>query len=1078
MKIYRTGWRILVVFLCAMTMLVVMPAGQAQTTTGSIYGTITDSTGAVIPNASVVVTNVDTRESHMTQSNISGNYTFPVLDPGNYNVSAKIAGFQSVMQSGIVLSANQNVHVMFTMQTGSISQSVTVRAGTTMVDTRESQLGQTVDQRHIQDLPLNGRNAYDLVQLVPGVTNYAAGATIGDNIGTTFSTNGQRVQFNSYYLDGAYDTSMERGGGNLIPNPDALQEFRLLTSNFDAEFGRYPGGVVNIITQSGTNSFHGLLYEYLRNDALNAKNAFSTSGVTPLKQNQFGANFGGPIFRDKAFFFLSYQGLRIHTPYTIFQGSLTTLTPLESMGNFSASSKKPTKLPAGTNCGTTAAPVICHAALDSVAQNALKTVPLEDPVTLKSPQQEANANTNANQGLARIDYQLTDSHKLSGTYFDSQGSVPNPSAGGNQILDYSGDLSSDTQTNAVLSDTWTVSPNALNQFRVFYTLNKLVNSNLFSNNTLTDLGSNMAEGSPNALVTQPQFAITGYWTMGTGGSGPTTVAQLSYGIADTFNWILGRHALKMGGGFIFNRYQETASYLASTKSTYSGIFTGNALADFELGMSSSLTQNPGSFHRVHEIDPSLFIQDDWKATGRLTLNLGLRWEVYPPFSGQNNTGTFVPGVQSTRFPTAPLGVLSAGDPGVPDGTLHTSYLKFAPRVGFAYDVFGNGKTALRGGYGFFYAASQETFIGNLEQEPFFLTVTLTSTPNLVNPYGVGADPFPFVPNLQNPKFVPGASLAGLPPNCSKVPYAQEFNLALEQQYGVNWSSRLAYVGSITRETYVARDQNAPIYGPGATAANINMRRPYQPYGQIAQEDPASNASYNSLQATLTRRFAHRFSLSANYVWSKDMDDVSLDPSSTTNFALVNQNDIGMDWAPSTLEVPQRFVASYLWAAPPVHRWGLVGKEVLSGWQINGITTLATGNPFNITSNKDSNVDGIGTDRPNVVGNPILTGSRSRRQKIAEYFNTAAFAQVPANVPYGNAKRDPLVGPGTVNTDLSGFKTFALWKETNLQFRGEVFNVFNNVNLNNPNGVLTAAAFGKITGSAAPRIVQFALRYAF
>lgn len=392
----------------------------AQTTTGSIYGTVTDTSGAVIPNATVIVTNVQTGETHSAQSDGSGNYVFPALNPGNYTVSAKTGGFQTELLNDIVLSANQNVQASFKLQPGSASQTVTVAAATTLVDTRESQLGETVDQKRITDLPLNGRNAYDLVQIVPGVTNYSADNATGSRTGAQLSVDGLPTNTTAYYLDGAFDTAYYHVGGNIIPNPDALQEFRLLTSNFDAEFGRSPGGVVNLITRSGTNQYHGLLYDYLRNNVLNAKNYFNNE-VTPLKQNQFGANFGGPIQRDKAFFFLSYQGLRIRTP-AIVSSTLTTLTPAEATGNFSALPKsqwpeQPNGQPYSCN-GVSGE--ICPNLLDPVAQNLLKFVPLENPLTGRPPEQMAPANTNVDQGMARTDY-LTGKHQLSATFFTSRG---------------------------------------------------------------------------------------------------------------------------------------------------------------------------------------------------------------------------------------------------------------------------------------------------------------------------------------------------------------------------------------------------------------------------------------------------------------------------------------------------------------------------------------------------------------------------------------------------------------------------------------------------------------------------------
>ena len=1087
MKLSETKRRTLIACLFTLYAMLGMLSGHAaaQTTTGSIYGTVTDQSGAAIPNATVTLIDVQTGGTHTAKSGSSGNYIFPAIDPGNYTVSAQVSGFQTETQNAVRLDVAQSVQVSFSLQPGSTSQTIIVTASTTLVDTHESQMGETVDEMRIKDLPLNGRNAYDLVQTVPGITHYSAESQTGDQNGAQFSVNGNRTNANSIYLDGAFDTAVYRNGGNLIPNPDALEEFRLLTSNFDAEFGRSPGGVVNLITRSGTNQYHGLVYDYLRNDVLNAKNYF-INGVTPLKQNQFGATFGGPILRNKAFFFLSYEGLRIRTPHIVSSSSLTTPTPAEARGDFSAASPKlwPKQHDGKPYSCNGVEGVICPGLLDPVAQNLLKTVPLQDPVTGRTAQQTASANSTADQGMARIDYQLTSAHKLSGTFFTSIGQNTDPGAGNNQMLAYSGISNYDNTTNVVLSDSWIISPNALNSLRLFYTHNHFVKANIYSGNTLSNLGSKAGQGA--YPLTQPQYRINGYWSAGMGGSGPGAQEQQPFGAMDTFNWIHGNHTVKAGGSFIWIKYDETGQFLGSGLLGFTGSTTGNALGDFLLGNANSFQQNNGVFHRLHVSDPALFLQDDWRVSRKLTLDLGLRWEMYPPYTGQNVFGTFAPNVQSRRFPTAPLGLLSAGDPGVPDGVLHTSYDKFAPRIGFAYDVFGKGTTALRGAYGIFYSAGQETLTGNLEQQPFVLSVIINKTPNLVTPYAPNADPFPYVVSTQHPVFTSGATLVSLPPNSSSIPYVQQYNLMVQQQLGVEWSAQIAYVGSVSRKFYLIRDQNSAVYAPGASisTAGLVARRPYEPtpksyvFGQISEIDPIANSSYNALQATLTRRFARSFSLNASYVWSKSIDIDSFDPANSTNLPLVDQNNPALDRGISGLELPQRFVASYLWAAPELKRWGVLGRQILGGWQLNGITTIGTGTPFNVTSGVDSNRDGNNNDRPNVVGKPNLPGGRSRTQKIQEFFNTKAFAQLPAGVPYGNASRNMLIGPGFFNTDFSAFKNFQLWNESVVQFRGEIFNLFNTVNLQNPNGVMTSPKYGTISAAGAPRIVQFALRYSF
>jgi hypothetical protein len=1071
--------------LLALIALAVMFTGTvfAQTTTGSIFGTVTDQSDGVIGGSTITATDMKTGISRTTQSNDSGNYSFPSVPAGDYTVSAQAQGFGTETQKGLHVDVNQSANATFRLSIGSTTESVTVTSGSTLVDTRESQLGETVDQKRIEDLPLNGRDVYSLVQLIPGVTSYSAQSAGGNQYGTTFSVNGTRTNQDSFYLDGAFDTSLFITGGNLIPNPDALQEFRLLTNNFDAEYGRFPGGVVNVITRSGGNAFHGSVYDYFRNSALNLKNYFNTT-ITPLKQNQFGATIGGPILHDKAFFFGSYEGLRIVTPTIIASNSLITPTPAEARGDFSALSpgQQPMVSPGVPYSCNGVQGVICPNLLDPVSQNILKSVPLADPNTGLTPQQSASGNTTANQYLARIDYQLGSKHQLSGTFFQSRSNNTNPNQGGNQILSYSGGMSTDNQTNIAISDVWTISANKLNTFRPFYTLNHLNLTNLYSGNTWSDLGSQVGLGALPA--TQPQIAINGYWTMGMGSGGPDDLHQQSFGAEDTFDWSLGNHSVKFGGSYFWNRYAEQGEYLGTGEATFTGFATGNALSDFLLGRANTFRQNNGASHSLHNPAPALFAQDDWRITHRLTLDLGVRWEVFAPFVGQKNFGTFVPFEQSTRFPSAPLGLLTVGDPGVPDGIVKTQWKAFSPRVGFAYDVFGSGLTSLRGGYGIFYASRAVSLTTNPEQQPFILDNTIGDTPNLVTPYGPNGDPFPYVVNLQNPTFHSGGTLSGIPPNASS-PYVQEYNLTLEQQFGQAWGLRVAYVGSLSRKFYVSRDENEPAYVPGASVSTdgLNARRPYQPtpssyvFGAIVENDPAGNATYNALQATLTRRFTHGFSLLASYVWSKSIDITSVDPSNIT-LTLSNQNDISADRARSDYDVPQRFVASYLWSTPTVHRYGIIGKDILSNWQLNGITTLSTGSPFTITSGVDSNLDSVLTDRPNTVGNPLLDGGRSRTAKIHQFFNTTAFAQVPASVPYGNTRRNSLVGPGTINTDFSAFKNIPVFKESFLQFRAEFFNLFNNVNLTNPNGTLTSPLFGQISGSANARIIQFALKYNF
>jgi len=1077
---------------------------HAQSTTGSIYGSVTDASSAAVPNSTVSAKDVHTGLVQTVLTNGLGEYVFPNVKPSDYEMTASATGFKNEKQTGVTVAANQNVHVMFALPVGEASESVEVTAEVTLVDTRGSTLAETIEQDRIENLPTINRNTYDMVQVVPGITNYSSDAQTGTRDGTNFSANGLPADMVSYYLDGAYNNTFKGGGGNKTPNPDAIQEFRLITSNSDAEFGRTPGAVANAITRSGSSHFHGSAYEYLRNDILNARNYFQAVGPRqPYKQDQFGGTVSGPVLKDKLFFFTSYEQLLLHQTVNVDAGDIIVPTALERTGDFSASTTAPTALPAGTNCAAAGQkPKICTASLDPVAQNVLKFVPLPAANGL-SPQQTAAQNVNSYQGLGRLDYNGLKNHSIEGMFFSTSGNNPDPLAGGNQVIGFSGMVDSENVTNVVLADNWTINNRAVNSSRIFYTNNKYLIGNQYSGHFLADLGSTAPEGG--TIYSPPQFAINGAFTVGPNSAGPNNNSQTTFGIIDTAMLTRGRHQLKLGGSFVWNRFTADGAVTAGGAFTFtnsSSIKGSTALADFLLGRSNAFTQASVSTHRTRQYDPALYAQDDWQILSRLTLNLGMRWEMFPPHCCEPTvTGTFIAGQQSTVIPSAPLGLLYQGDKNVPPGLFNTSMANFSPRAGFAYDVFGSGKTSIRGGFGLLFDTISEVNYAGLSQLPFSLKTTINKTPNLVAPYGSSGSPYPFIYSSTAPRFADNATTQGVPQNTS-APYVYEYNLTVEQQLNPTFAVRVGYVGNATRNNIINVDVNSPVYTAGAATdtSSLNCRRPYQPYrvagtcnyagytssagpdptagkqfGAVKLLMPALNANYNSLQASLRGRIGERFNLLASYVWSKALDYAG---------PIVDQTDLKKDYGASDNDIRQRLVVSYTYQFNRVHLLGAFGREVLGGWRVNGVTTLQSGSPFTITSGVDSNLDGTNNDRANVSGDPYNHVS-SRQDKIQKgILNLAAFS-IPTSTtyPYGTARRNQFYGPANINTNLSLFKEIHLHEGAKFQFRAESFNVFGNVNLSNPRtnysvfSVLSAGQY-YITSAGNPRRMQFAAKILF
>ncbi len=1060
-----------VILLAVITFFSAERPSSAQGVTGTISGVLTDASGASVAQALVRAVNEETGAITTSRTDETGAYVFPVLPAGAYRVESEVAGFKRSTTRTIRLTVNQNARVDMKLEVGATTQEVTVTSSVPLVDTREVQLGGLIDERRVNDLPLNGRNVYQLVTTLPGVSS-ARLASGPDDTGNYVNVNGSRSRQSTFYLDGNMNNSHFRNSGNEAPNPDAVEEFRLITSNFNAEFGRSSGGVINVVTKSGTNHFHGTAFEFLRNNVLNARNFFVPT-VQPLHQNQFGGSFGGPVLRDRLFFFGSYQGLRSRS--SAFQNGALTPTAAERAGDFSAApANQQPKDP------LTAQPfpggIIPATRLDPVASKLLQTmVPLPNTPDGRYQSLEPSWN-NSNQGVAKIDYAVNQAHRLNGSWFMIRMHALQPFAGISQIPDYSPIVENVAQQNWVLNENWTISPSLLNEARFGYTIRNRINSGPIRT-SWADLGSNVTLGAQPPRP--PQMFINGRWNMGT--YDETERPEQTFSWSDTLSWTRGRHSVKAGTWFANNRYEEYSNWLGSGQIRFTGAFTGNSLADFMLGQAQSFRQNNGNNRDFSSKNWHSFVQDDWRIAPRVTLNLGIRYELNTPWvSTMDAFQTFQYGQRSTKIPKAPLGMLFPGDPGVPRGVWKTDYNNWAPRFGIAFDPFGNGRTAIRAGYGIFYAIGFTNMAMDMQGQPFLVDVTVFGTPNLVNPYAnvPGGSPFPYKLNTQDPVFSLPVSASYQDPNIA-TPYVQHYSFTIEQQLLRDMAVTVAYVGNTSRKLMMQTDANAPIFIPGqSTAANVNARRPYLPgtFAQISHAETASNAHYDSMQATFNKRFSHGFTVLANYTFAKTIDEFSEDKLNLA-VAAVDSRNRSLDRGPSALDIRHTFNLSYVWDLPAVSRLGVIGKHVLSGWQANGLVRVQSGSPFDVLAGTDANLDGNANDRPDLVGNPRLDTSRPRDQVIARYFDPAAFkAPTPGSV--GTAGRNLIYGPGMYYWDASFFKNFSITERHRLQFRSEFFNFTNHTNLGQPVNTITNPTAGRILSAGQSRIVQFGAKYIF
>ena len=1007
----------------ALGLLVLLSAqnARAQQITGSIAGTVKDGQGAVVSGAAVKATNVDTGFTRLATTANDGSYRIEYLPVGKYEVEVEMAGFQKFVQQNIVLALDQTQALNVTLAVGVSSQTVTVTAAPALVETTTATLGRTVQPAEIIGLPLVNRNAYAELSLTPGVqSNSASGATNASNSNPNGTPNYQigvpstqvivnggidgGVPMVSFFLDGGSNMTGIRNYGNPLPNPDALEEFRVETSNFSAQYGRMSSAVVSAVTRSGTNQFHGSLFEFVRNTALNATPWNATLNA-PYHRNQFGGAVGGPVKHDKAFFFFSYAGLR-QTVGQFLSGGVVP-TALERQGDFTQSKVIP-NLPGtktkvdGTNsspnCQTPKVGCVPSNDLDPTAANIIsKYIPLPNSAN-NSWTGFFTGPTNQDEYLGKYDQVLGDKDHLSATYFYLNSTQnANGSTTANLLWDINQSFSK--QQNLNLSDVHTFSPTTINQgwFNFTRVAGGRVNLPQIS---LGDLGSNFTIQGPKAL---PNLNVSGYFNNGGALAGPVTTTDF-YSLRDLVSMTKGKHSLNFGAELALDKNMIVGNldnFGVFTFQTSAPTTTGNALADFVTGQVNNMEQDTPYHGLLSDWHTALFVQDDYRISPRLTANLGLRWDIdVPPVESSNLTGTFVPGVQSTVVPSAPLGLLYPGDKGVPRGIVDLRWHHISPRAGIVLDPFGDGKTALRAAVGVFYGSvSGNEWNQPANAQPFAIRQTFNSITSLTNVYGNKAsfpngDPFPYTYTPSHPRFLPAASVETISQN-TQWPLVYQINTAVQRQLPGQLSVTAAYVGTLSHDLPIMIDDNYAPYAPGATTSqtSINARRPYDPgvLGQNIFLISNQTASYHSLQISAHRPLTRNLMLNGFYVLSH-----SFQSSNESAVGLATAQDFAhLEEERGPTDNDRRHTASIsgIWNLDYYKGSNSFMSQLANHWTVSSIAILYSGAPVNIVTGSNKNFDSANNNRPNLVSgqNAFLDPHRGRSVAAAEWFNTAAFA---------------------------------------------------------------------------------------
>lgn len=1053
--------------LLLIVLLIVSSFASAQTYRGSIRGTITDPNNAVVPGASINLTSKETNEQRTGAANATGEYAISSLPPGAYTIKVTGGGFSGFSQD-IVLNVNQELRVDVSLTVGTVGDFINVPS-TSDLKKDSPAISTVIANPQVVGLPLDGRNFYELTLLVPGASPAAQGSAGSVRGDFSFSVNGAREDANNFLLDGVYNVDPKLNTFGVRPSIDAIHEFEMLTSTYDSAFGRAPGAQVNVVLKSGGNDFHGSVFEFYRNGALDARNFFAPANESKPKylRNQFGGSFGGPIKRDRTFFFGDYEGTRAREGIT----RITNVpTALERAGNFTQSFFG---VPIDPFTGMPfPGGIIPDARINAVGRAIAARYPLpnrNNPLQnfVSSPtQRDRNDSFDA-----RLDHRFNQSTEVTFRYSFGDRNLFEPFTGPNlAVVPGFGDTVKRRSQNVMAALTYVATPNLVNETRV--ALSRVAGSVTQEASTLNpQLGLPVI--SPNARDAGLSFiTITGFSPLGDEGNNPQNSVTNVYQILDTATYVHGNHLVKFGADIRFSQQNAFRDVESRGRLQFSpfGQVTFNALGDLLLGapLLTSVARVDNAQHlRTHSYN--FFANDSFRVTPRLTLNAGLRYEYNsPPVDAADRANV---------FDLATRNLVQVGTNGVPRGGFDADKNNFAPRVGFAWTLGDDGKTVVRAGYGIYYDQSPlapgEALYFN---SPYFDNNIFFSLPGLPltldNPFPAF---FPFP--------LPDSALAIQ--RDLRTAYMQHWNLNVQRQLGDNNVLEVAYVGSKGTKLLTARDINQP--QPSALPPGLPfVPRPDFRFDDIDLLESRANSNYNSLQARLQQRLSRGLTSLVSYTWSKSIDDASnfFSSAGDPNFPQ-NSYNTRAERGRSNFDVRHRLSVSYSYDLPFGKGRAYLADagwltSALTGWQSYGVLTFQTGRPFTVALLPDIDNSGTGrsilgfgaNDRPNVVGNPQLN-NRSPEQ----WFNTSAFAFPPPG-NFGNAGRNILDGPGYQNVNVSFLKNTQLKEDLNLQLRAEFFNLFNHPNFNLPDNFLGSPTFGRISSARDPRHIQFGVKLLF